>query len=66
MFLRNKRPDLFDKAVEIEQYINEKRQSVLKKDKVWLHHACKPLGIAVGMQATFDDLENCESGYCMV
>lgn len=64
--LRNRRPDLFEKAVAIERHINEKRVSVLKKDKVWLHPACRPLDIAVGMQMSFDDLENCESGYCMV
>ncbi len=62
--LRHDRPDLFDKAVEIEQFINEKRKAVLKRDKVWLHQFLRPLDEAVGLQMTFDDLENCEDGYC--
>jgi hypothetical protein len=63
--LRSSRPDLFNEAVSIERYINEKRGSVLKKDKVWLHPALIPLDQAVGHQMSFDELENCESGYCM-
>ena len=63
--LRNARPDLFDKAVELEKHINHKRQAVLKKDKVWLHPALQPLDQAVGMQFSFEALEGCEAGYCM-
>ena len=35
------------------------------KDDVFLHHALVPLDQAVGQQMTSDDLEKCESGYCM-
>ncbi|MCK5558847.1 MAG: phosphoadenosine phosphosulfate reductase [Candidatus Hydrogenedentes bacterium] len=64
--MRNAKPDLFQKAVELERFINHRREAVLRKDKVWFHQALRPLEEAVGMQMTFDDLDNCESGYCMV
>ncbi len=63
--LKNGKPDLFDKAVEIEKFINHKRESVSQKDKVWLHRALIPLNRAVGSQMTFDMFDNCEDGYCM-
>lgn len=62
--LRHDRPDLFQKAIELERFINHKREAVLLKDKVWLHQFLRPLDEAVGLQMTFDDLENCEDGYC--
>ncbi|KKK70806.1 hypothetical protein LCGC14_2920280 [marine sediment metagenome] len=62
--LRHDRPDLFQKAVELERFINHKREAVLPKDKIWLHRSLRPLDEAVGLQRTFDDLENCEDGYC--
>lgn len=62
--LRNFRPDLFQKAVELERHINHKRLAVLQKDKVWLHQYLRPLDEAVGLQMTFDNLEFCEDGYC--
>lgn len=63
--LRNVRPDLFDEAIKIENQLNHKRQ-IMGKDKVWLHPALRPLDQAVGIQMSFDNLENCESGYCFV
>ena len=62
--LREARPDLFNRAVELERFINRKREAVLKKDKVWLHQFLRPLDVAVGLQMSFNKLENCESGYC--
>ena len=63
--LRNTRPDLFDKAVQLEKHINHKRQHTLGKDEVYLHSSLRPLDVAVGLQRTFlDELMNCESGYC--
>ncbi len=62
--LRHDHPDLFNKAVELEVFINHKREAVLPKDKIWLHQYLRPLNEAVGLQMTFDDLENCEDGYC--
>lgn len=64
--LRASRPDLFQQAVDLESHINEKRGATLKKDKVWLHPALRPLEQAVGQQMTFDELENCDGGYCFV
>jgi len=64
MILKNQRPDLFDKSIEIEKRLNEKRGN-LKKDQVWMHSSLKPLDKAVGDQSNFfDDMDNCESGYC--
>lgn len=62
--LKNKQPHLFERAVNLERYINEKRECVMGKDKVYLHSSAQPLDQAVGDQMMFDDLDNCESGYC--
>jgi hypothetical protein len=66
--LRTRRPDLFEKAVELETLINERR-ALLGKDRVWLSSKLKPL-----MRVTTDHVqlslleheEMCESGYCFV
>lgn len=63
--LKNRRPDLFEEAVKIEEHLNQKR-GTLGKDSVFLHPALKPLDQAVGTQMMFDEMENCESGYCFV
>jgi hypothetical protein len=63
--LRVESPDLFQKSVEIEQHINVKRQTILNKDRVWLHPALIPLDQALDIQMSFDDLDNCESGFCL-
>lgn len=63
--LRNKRPDLFAEAMKIEKEIQRKRVELMGKDNVYLHRALVPLDQAVGLQFTFDDLENCDEGYCM-
>jgi hypothetical protein len=65
--LKESKPDLFNKAIEIEQFINRKRVSVFQKDKIWMHERLMPLDQAVNIQGHFfDKLEVCESGYCMV
>ncbi len=54
-------PELFEKAVGIEQRINEKSKSVLR-----LHGSGLPLAqMANGQMPMFEE-DNCESGYCMV
>jgi hypothetical protein len=54
-------PELFQKAVGIEQRINEKSKSVLR-----LHGSRLPLEqMANGQMSMFEE-HNCESGYCMV
>lgn len=63
--LRSSRPDLFEEACNIEREIQRKRREVMGKDDVFLHPALVPLDQAVGHQMSFDELENCESGYCM-
>lgn len=62
-----KHPDLFQEAVKIDNIINEKRAAI-GKDRVYIHPDCIPLAQAVGNQMTmfdFDDLDQCDSGYCM-
>lgn len=62
--LRNKRPDLFDKAIQLEQRINEKRAN-LERDQVYLHRSLRPLEQAVGGQYELFEDDACESGFCM-
>jgi len=63
--LDKQRPDLFARAVQIEEHINHKRVALLKKDKVWLHPSLAPLDLAVQSQMDFDELEGCEGGFCL-
>lgn len=65
--LKRRRPDLFQRAVDIEMAINEKRLH-LAKDGMFLHRWKRPLELAVGDQETFIDAQDddCDSGYCMV
>jgi hypothetical protein len=64
--MRMQQPDLFEKAVQLEKRLNEKRD-YLGKDRVTLHKSCLPLDQAVGLQDNFfNEFDNCESGYCMV
>lgn len=65
--LKNKQPELFDKAVEMEQTLNKKRAKI-GKDSVWLTRKMRPLDQVVGDQSDmFDDIDDaCESGFCMV
>jgi hypothetical protein len=69
--MRRDRPDLFEKAAEIEDTINERRVA-LNKDKVYLSSRLIPLREAAGVaqQGFWDtgyddgDGESCDSGHC--
>jgi hypothetical protein len=62
--MRQDNPDMFDKAVALENRLNEKRE-YLGRDRVYLHSRKTPLELAVGMQENmFSEFDNCESGYC--
>lgn len=66
--MRQEEPDLFWKAAALEEWINQKRVSMLQKDKVWLTRKLIPLAQAtteLSQESLFDD-DMCESGYCMV
>ena len=62
--MRREQPDLFDRAVALEQRINDKRQS-LGKDAVYLHRSLHPLDQPIGIQLAFEYDDHCESGYCL-
>ena len=65
--LRAEQPELFQRSIEIENRINEKRRAA-GKDPAYLTAAEKPLDQAIdGVTANFfdDDPLACESGYCM-
>lgn len=68
--MRQKQPDLFWKAANLEETINERRAS-LGKDKVWLTRKLIPLAMATTEMTqhtlfTEDEDDVCESGYCMM
>jgi len=64
--MRRDKPDLFQKAVELERWLNYKRDKI-GKDPVYLNQRLVPLDQAVGDQSNFFEIvDNCESGYCMV
>jgi hypothetical protein len=68
--MRHQQPELFSKAVALEQLINRRRDA-LGKDHVWFTNKLKPLEKAttdLEQHTLFDtdSLEVCESGYCMV
>lgn len=62
--LKQMRPDLFNKAVAIEEKLKSKRRD-LGHDTIWLHSSLQPLAQAVGNQMLLPFDETCESGYCM-
>jgi hypothetical protein len=68
--MKRDHPELFAKAVALENHINDKRES-LEKDRVYLHPMRKgqmwPLSQAVGDQLSlFEEVctDECDSGYC--
>lgn len=68
--MRQDQPDLFWRSVELEEFLNQRRES-LGMDSVWLSGALKPLDEATHEYLQdnifdFDAFEGCESGYCMV
>lgn len=64
--MRRDAPALFNKAVEFEADLNQKRVA-LGRDRVFLHQKLVPLDQAVGLQLSlFDDDSQCDEGYCGV
>ena len=66
--LRDEKPELFAKAVHLEQVVNERR-AMLGKDQVYLSRRCKPLPMATSdhvQLSLFEEDDMCESGYCFV
>jgi hypothetical protein len=62
--LRNE-PELFSRAVDLEQRINHKR-SAIGRDVVTFHRSGKPLAEAVKLQLSLFEDEPCDSGFCFV
>ena len=66
MRLRQNRPDLFNRSVEMERIANEKLAK-LGRSPAYLTRFLIPLDQAIGDQAMMDfDDDTCESGFCMV
>ena len=65
--MRRTQPDMFKRACELEERINQKRNA-FGKDIVRFHRSMKPLAQAIreGQMSWEDDYEMCESGYCHV
>lgn len=66
--MKREEPDLFQKSVELEKFINARRDR-MGKDHVWLTRFNRPLDEVVDIsQESFkfgEALDVCESGYCM-
>lgn len=71
--MKTRRPELFNKAVELEQVLNEKRRAI-QKDEIYFSGlgASRGLGldqVFVAQNSLFpewiDEQDGCESGYCM-
>jgi len=63
--MKQNEPELFDKAIKLEMEIQRQARIKDREGTYYLHSSCKPLNIAVGDQSNFfDDMDNCESGYC--
>ena len=66
--MKREEPELFEKSVKLERYINDRREA-LGKDKVWMTRFARPLDQVVDIsQESFkfgEDLDVCETGYCM-
>jgi 3'-phosphoadenosine 5'-phosphosulfate sulfotransferase (PAPS reductase)/FAD synthetase len=63
--MRRTQPELFERAVELERMLNDKRE-LLGKDRLFMHRALVPLDQAVGLQLPLWDDDGCDDGYCMV
>jgi hypothetical protein len=66
--LKRETPELFDRAVALEQTLSERSDQVLGRGKVFLTRKQRPLDQVVGDQLDmFDEVDDvCESGFCMV
>ena len=64
--LRRTKPELFEKAVRLEEILNQKR-AALSRSPVFLTSTARPLEAVIPDQPLlFAGEEICESGYCMV
>ena len=67
--MRQSHPDLFQKACELETFLNQRRAE-LGRDQVWFSRKLKPLAqvtTELHQRSLFDEEDDvCESGYCMV
>lgn len=66
--LQNARPDLFDRAVELERTLSERSDRDPDRGRVFLTRALRPLDQALaGTQHELEFIDDaCESGFCMV
>jgi hypothetical protein len=67
--MRQERPDLFERVIQLEEMLNAKRATI-GKDQVFISGRCKPLSVAIPDQLGLfpewiDEQDGCESGYCM-
>ena len=60
--MRRLEPELFDRSVQLETTLNERR-SKLGKDAVYFHSALVPLDRAVDKQPTLPGMDDC-GGWC--
>ena len=66
--MRREEPELFDKAIKLEQLFNSRRAS-FGMNEIYLHASLQPLERAVGDQMAFDFNESdmpCDTGYCFI
>lgn len=68
--MRRDRPDLFNKSVELERLLNDRRVT-LGKDPVWLTRFNAPLDVVIGKAQDVipgldvtPDMDRCDSGHC--
>lgn len=62
--MRERRPERFDRAVQLERTIGDK-QVALGRSRVYLTRYKGPLDEVVDEQTSLDFDDGCESGYCM-
>lgn len=66
--MRVDRPELFERAAELEEHLNTVRASI-GKDSVWLSAGAIPLRSSIGDEAALFDVDlvpgECDSGWCM-
>jgi len=62
--MKQEEPELFQKSVELERLMIERR-TTLGKDAVWMTAYGQPLDTVISDQTLMDFDDSCESGYCM-
>ncbi len=65
--MKREKPELFQRAVELEAMLNARRDAI-GKDHVYMHASLTPLSQAVGDQMVieFPDDMPCDTGYCFL